>query len=822
MKTHAVGIDLGTTNSVVAYLDDKGKTQVARNTEGDVITPSVVLFEDSEVVVGKEAKKASAIKSGAIAEFVKRDMGKEAYSRPIHGEKLHPEVIQACILKKLKDDAAAVLGPNFEAVITVPAYFDEPRRKATADAGEMAGLAVLDIVNEPTAAALSFGESLGYLTVEGEPRQPMKVLVYDLGGGTFDVTLLDLKPGDLRTIATDGDVQLGGHDWDMRVVDYCAEEFKKQHHLDPRQSPASLAALVAAVEEAKHTLTARPKSSVTVRHGGHVTELPITREKFEELTEDLLERTSYTTRQVLGASKLTWKEIDRVLLVGGSTRMPMVSRMIEKLTGLKPDHTVNPDEAVARGAAIFAGYVIRRRDPNAKPTFKVVDVNAHSLGIEGIDQRTMRKENIVLIPRNSSLPAKVTQKFVTKIEDQLSIVVQVLEGESKIPSQCSAIGRAVLRNLPEHLPKGWPVEVTYEYLTNGRLDVHAKLPGTSRGVELELQREQGLTSERVGKWKKVIATAEGFDAFEGMLDEVMHAHRLDRKAELKAAAAVPVKSSGELISDADLSAASQAFAAVQSEIGGAAGDAGPTTKSAIKTAPSAAREKSPTKPPDDDSGEARRGSAPSSAAPRPAAKPSDSAASRANSPAAAAAKTSLMEKAGMKNETAKRTAEKKSLSPAVTWLMTLGAMLLVSAIALVVFYYLIVSFTKMGNFLDLPLPGLPPKVKKTALLDPTQGAMPTVGAMPTRAPNNIAVPISVIARVGMFADDGPGPHAHASGESSVQNWVDWRSHEHGNRRSTQLSLEHGTHIDPACHSSFVLRHSLVIRASTFDIIRAPA
>jgi hypothetical protein len=181
-----------------------------------------------------------------------------------------------------------------------------------------------------------------------------------------------------------------------------------------------------------------------------------------------------------------------------------------------------------------------------------------------------------------------------------------------------------------------------------------------------------------------------------------------------------------------------------------------------------------------------------------------------------------MEKAGMKNETAKRSAEKKSLSPAVTWLMTLGAMLLVSAIALVVFYYLIVSFTKMGNFLDLPLPGLPPKVKKTALLDPTQGAIPTVGAMPTRAPNNIATTMNVIARVGMFADDGSGPHAHASSESSVQNRVDWRSHEHGTRHGSPLSLGHGAHIDPACHSSFVLRHSLVIRASTFDIIRAPA
>ncbi len=398
-KTRPVGIDLGTTYSVVAYLDEKGHSQVVRNSEGDILTPSVVQFEDQEVIVGKEAKKAAAVRADAVADFVKRDMGKKYYSRLIHGEKLHPEVIQACILKKLKDDAITALGPDLHVVITVPAYFDEPRRKATADAGEMAGLAVLDIVNEPTAAALSFGESLGYLTAEGEPREPMKVLVYDLGGGTFDVTVLDLRPGDLRTLATDGDVQLGGYDWDMRLVNYAAEEFQKRHRLDPRQSPASLAALQAAAEEAKQSLTARPKTLMAVRHGGHSLELPITREQFEELTEDLLERTAYTSRQVLAASGLSWKQINRVLLVGGSTRMPMVARMIEKLTGLTPDHTVHPDEAVARGAAVFAGYLIRSQDPKAKRSFNVIDVNSHSLGIEGIDQRTLRKENVIIIPQ---------------------------------------------------------------------------------------------------------------------------------------------------------------------------------------------------------------------------------------------------------------------------------------------------------------------------------------------------------------------------------------------------------------------------------------
>ncbi len=594
----------------------------------------------------------------------------------------------------------------------MPAYFDEPRRKATADAGEMAGLAVLDIVNEPTAAALAFGESLGYLTVEGEPRKPMTVLVYDLGGGTFDVTLLDLRPGDLRTIATDGDVQLGGHDWDLRLVNHCAEEFEKRYHLDPRQSPASLAALVASVEDAKHTLTARPKASITAKHGGHTAEIPITREQFEDLTEDLLERTAYTSRQVLAAAKLTWKEIDRVLLVGGSTRMPMVSRMLEKLTGLKADHTVNPDEAVARGAAIFAGYLIRRRDPNAKPSFKVVDVNAHSLGIEGIDQRTMRKENVILIPRNSPLPTKITQKFVTKVEDQLSIVVQVLEGESKIPAQCSAIGRAVLRNLPEHLPKGWPVEVTYEYLTNGRLDVKAKLPGTSRGVELELQREQSMTSEQMGKWKKVIEAAEGFDAFEGMLDDVMHAHRMDRQAVKKAATTVPTltKPTGELVSEADLSAASQAFAAVQAELGQTSEEPRAGTKTLDKPAPSNSAEnkiaKSPAKEPEISMRE------------RPRPIPAGS-----RSPAAAKAANALAEP--LKS--------KKGIPPAVRWLMTLGAMLLVSAIALLVFYYLIANFTKMGDFLHLKLPGLPPpKAQGVSLFNSTISAGSALLGRPRR------------------------------------------------------------------------------------------
>ncbi|HEV3003476.1 MAG TPA: Hsp70 family protein, partial [Pirellulales bacterium] len=249
-RSRAVGIDLGTTFSAVAWLQDSGKTAMIANADGDVLTPSVVLFDDREVIVGKEAKKVGVLKAARFAECVKRDMGSPVYSKPICGEFMPPEVIQAWILKRLKADAVRALGPDMRVVITVPAFFDEPRRKATADAGAMAALPVLDVVNEPTAAALAFGEELGYLSATGEAKEPLKVLVYDLGGGTFDVTLLDMRPGDLRTLATDGDVRLGGRDWDMRLADLAAEQFIHEHREDPRENPASLQRLLVEVEEA--------------------------------------------------------------------------------------------------------------------------------------------------------------------------------------------------------------------------------------------------------------------------------------------------------------------------------------------------------------------------------------------------------------------------------------------------------------------------------------------------------------------------------------------------------------------------------------------
>jgi len=519
-----IGIDLGTTFSVIAYVDESGKSVVLRNAEGEILTPSVVLFSDAEVVVGRHARTALFINPDLVAEWVKRDMGAPYYSRPIHGQYLPPEVIQACILRKLKADIVQRLTADPHVVITVPAYFDEPRRKATADAGEMAGLKVLDIVNEPTAAALAFGEKLGYLTPGGTPREEMNVLVYDLGGGTFDVTLLHLAPGRVDTIATDGDVQLGGHDWDLRLVDYLCEQFRKAHRLDPRQDPIAANRVLAAAIDAKHALTARNRTTVQIEYGGLTEEIPVWRELFNELTADLLERTAYTTRQLIADAKMEWKDVSRVLLVGGSTRMPMVVDMLRKMTGIEPDRTVNPDEAVARGAALYAAYLLARRgEPGVTAHFEVTNVNSHSLGIEGIDPETMRKTNVILIPRNTRLPAKFTERFMTKTENQRSIVIQVLEGESSLPSECTAIGRTVIRDLPAGLPKGWPVDVTFEYGTNGRLSVRAVVPGTHHKATLELERTAGLSTTGIAGWRQLVESGAGFAAFRAASQQLLPA-----------------------------------------------------------------------------------------------------------------------------------------------------------------------------------------------------------------------------------------------------------------------------------------------------------
>lgn len=501
----AIGIDLGTTFSVICKLDDLGRPQTLINGEGDKITPSVVFFEgDNNIVVGKEAVKALATDAEAVAECAKRDLGSRFFHKPLGGRRYPPEAIQAWVLNKLRVDAERQIGRLTKAVITVPAYFDEVRRKATMDAGYIAGLEVLDIINEPTAAAVAFGFQQGFMRPEHADDERKKILVYDLGGGTFDVTVMEIGGTEFNALATDGDVLLGGKDWDQRLVDYVAEEFIRKLGVDPRDDPNAHGRLWRECEDAKRTLSARTKATIACDHRGHAVRIEVTRQQFQEMTRDLLDRTAFTTRQTLQAAGLSWQEIDRVLLVGGSSRMPAVVEMLRQLSGKEPDCSVSPDEAVAHGAALHAGLMLSRHE-GRPPSFHIRNVNSHSLGVVATDAKTKRLRNAILIPRNTPLPVTARRVFKTHRAGQQSILVQIVEGESLSPEDCSQLGRCSVRDLPPDLPMRTPIEVRFRYEENGRLAVMVQVEGTNNQLVHEMTRENSLTQEQLDSWRKYIS-----------------------------------------------------------------------------------------------------------------------------------------------------------------------------------------------------------------------------------------------------------------------------------------------------------------------------
>lgn len=502
-KTPAVGIDLGTTYSAVAVLDDLGRPQTLMNGEGDKTTPSVMLFEGADVIVGKEAVKAMATDMAMIAECPKRDLGHRMYHKVLGDRQYPPEALEAWILNKLRSDTAQQIGQFAKAVVTVPAYFDEVRRKATQDAGYIAGIEVMDIINEPTAAAVAFGFQQGYMNPDANVGDGKKILVYDLGGGTFDVTVMEIGGHDFKAIATDGDVQLGGRDWDQRLVDFIAEEFIRKHGVDPREDPNAHGRLWRECEDAKRTLSARSKTTLACDFGGQAVRVEMTRQQFHEMTQDLLDRTAFTTRQTLQASGLEWNEIDRVLLVGGSTRMPAVFDMLKEMSGQDPDRSVSPDEAVAHGAALHAGLLLAKLGGNS-PNFAIKNVNSHSLGVVATDTKTKRQRNAILIPRNTPLPVSAKRIFKTQKEGQKSILVQIVEGESASPDDCSQIGKCSVRDLPPKLPAKTPIEVRFKYQENGRLTVVVRVEGTDSNLKHDITRENSMTLDQLNSWRQYI------------------------------------------------------------------------------------------------------------------------------------------------------------------------------------------------------------------------------------------------------------------------------------------------------------------------------
>jgi molecular chaperone DnaK len=507
-----VGIDLGTTFSAIATLDDHGHAVTLPNRDGEMLTPSAVLLTDDGAVVGQAALDVALEQPDRVATLIKRRMGHADFGRPVAGREFRPETLSAILLRKLVQDAELRLGPVRKAVITVPAYFDDTRRKATKDAGRIAGLEVLDILDEPTAAALaySFQPASGLKPSGPEEMLPSgqrTVLVYDLGGGTFDVTVVRLSQRRFEAVAIEGDVRLGGKDWDDRIVDYVAERFKQMHGEDPRADPISLAALSAAAERTKRTLSKLPQASITTAHAGKVFSVPLSRAEFEAQTRDLLTRTRLTTQQVLREAGLTWNDVDRILLVGGSTHMPMTSAMLRDISGKEPDDSLAVSEVVARGAAIHAGIVAARGsddglmlDEHLREEFAQIveiNVNSHSLGIEV--KRQNDRVNDILIPKNTQLPTAASRVYRTVVENQQRVRVNVLQGDAHQADACISIGECWIDELPPDLPKAAPIQVRCGCGSNGLIDVMALDMTSGRMVRAEIHRSSGLSEEEIAK-----------------------------------------------------------------------------------------------------------------------------------------------------------------------------------------------------------------------------------------------------------------------------------------------------------------------------------
>jgi molecular chaperone DnaK len=509
-----VGIDLGTTYSAIATLDDRGHPVTLPNRDGEMLTASVVLLDENTAgaVVGQAALDVALERPDHGAMLVKRRMGYAAFGRLVAGRDFRPETLSALILRKLAQDAELRLGPVRQAVITVPAYFDDTRRKATKDAGRIAGLEVLDIIDEPTAAALAYSFQAPHGARELAPdlilpNEQRTVLVYDLGGGTFDVTLVRLSQRRFETLGIEGDVRLGGKDWDDRIVDHVAAQFQKQHGDDPRRDQMSLTALQAAAERAKRTLSKLTQTSITCTHNGKVLTVPLTRTEFEALTRDLLTRTRLTTQQVLRQAGMSWDKVDRVLLVGGSTHMPMTRQMLQEISGKVPDNSLAVSEVVARGAAIHGGIVAARRgeegltfDADVREALQNVieiNVNSHSLGIE--IKKDNERVNDILIPKNTQLPAAASRVYRTVVENQSRVRVKVLQGEAHQVDACISIGECWIEGLPPNLPKASPVQVRCGCGSDGLIDVMALDMTSGKMARAEIHRASGLAEEEIAR-----------------------------------------------------------------------------------------------------------------------------------------------------------------------------------------------------------------------------------------------------------------------------------------------------------------------------------